>query len=77
MNLLIEEEKHLKKCKGGDSNGFKENNGDTFSTVVLCTSLTSSTYAETSYPPDDDGIAPAYEIAGNPQSNLSRQRRYI
>ena len=56
--------------KGGDSNGFKKNNGDTFSAIVLCTSLV-TTSSETTYPPADDGIAPTYEIAGNPKSNLS------
>lgn len=56
--------------KEGDSNGFKKNNGDTFSAIVLCISLVTTTSAETMYPPADDGIAPAYAIAGDPKSNL-------
>ncbi|MCH5203817.1 MAG: hypothetical protein J1F03_03660 [Oscillospiraceae bacterium] len=41
-----------------------------FSAIVLCTSLVATTSAETMYPPVDEGITPAYEIASNPYSNL-------
>ena len=41
------------------------------SAIVLCTSLVATISAEIMYPPVDDGVMPAYEIAGNPISSLS------
>lgn len=42
-----------------------------FTGMVLCTGLSVSAYAETTYLLNNSGVAPAYEKAYNVQSNLS------